>query len=88
MEKTGLNRSEIHETYSRYKALLSFECTQIPGMTKESIIIVELLVLPNGISRDSFAAGLIELSMAPAGVIDQLFNLFAVENSLDFEGFL
>lgn len=37
MEKTGLNRSEIHEIYSRYKALLSFECTQIPGMTKESI---------------------------------------------------
>ncbi|CAD8059461.1 unnamed protein product [Paramecium sonneborni] len=80
MEKTGLNRSEIHEIYSRYKALLSFECTQIPGMTKE--------MLPNGISRDSFAAGLNELSMAPAGVIDQLFNLFAVENSLDFEGFL
>ncbi|CAD8141734.1 unnamed protein product [Paramecium pentaurelia] len=80
MEKTGLNRSEIHEIYSRYKALLSFECTQIPGMTKE--------MLPNGISRDSFAAGLNELSMAPAGVIDQLFNLFAIENSLDFEGFL
>ncbi|CAD8144498.1 unnamed protein product [Paramecium pentaurelia] len=80
MEKSGLNRNEIHEIYSRYKALLSFECTQIPGMTKQ--------MLPNGISRDSFAAGLNELSMAPSGVIDQLFNLFAIENSLNFEGFL
>ena len=29
--------------------------------------------MPNGISLESFNAGLDELSMAPSGVVDQLF---------------
>ncbi|CAD8042986.1 unnamed protein product [Paramecium primaurelia] len=80
MKETGFDRQEIYEVFSRYKALLSYECSQIPGLTKEMI--------PNGISREAFNAGLEELSMAPPGVVDQIFKFFAKQNSLGFEGFL
>ncbi|CAK73045.1 unnamed protein product (macronuclear) [Paramecium tetraurelia] len=80
MQETGFDRQEIYEVYSRYKALLSYECSQIPGLTKQMI--------PNGISREAFNAGLEELSMAPPGVVDQIFKFFAKQNTLTFEGFL
>ncbi|CAD8060944.1 unnamed protein product [Paramecium sonneborni] len=80
MKETGFDRQEIYEIFSRYKALLSYECSQIPGLTKEMI--------PSGISREAFNAGLEELSMAPPGVVDQIFKFFAKQNSLGFEGFL
>ncbi|KAM3139507.1 hypothetical protein pb186bvf_008343 [Paramecium bursaria] len=80
MAETGFNRQEVHEVYSRYKALLAFECQNIPGMTRK--------LMPNGISLESFNAGLDELSMAPSGVVDQLFQFFAKSNSMNFEGFL
>jgi hypothetical protein len=56
--------------FSRYKALLSYECSQLPGLTKSSILNHYILVIPSGISKEAFNAGLEELSMAPPGVVD------------------